>query len=399
MAVGTLGFVAERLVEAREARGLSITELADLTGIAKQLISDYEKGKKTPSPESFSRLAEKLNLPQRFFFRKPLQINQGQIFFRSLSAATKKARLRAERRLNWFEEIIEYLTNFVELLPVNIPNYDIGIDPNIISLQDIEEIAIKCRRDWGLGDGPISNIVRLLENNGIIVARQELDAITLDSFSRWSSTKNIPIIILGSDKRSAVRSRLDAAHETGHLVLHNSIDKLGGTRLNIIENQAFRFASAFLLPAESFVNDFSFPSLDVFLNLKTKWKVSIAAMIFRCKELNIIDDYQYSNLFKSYNKRGWKKREPLDDEIVVETPVFISRCIDLIINENIQAPEDILNNLIWPDSDLESLIGLPRGHLTRISIVEPVPLLKNPKKSTAPHGGLATIIPFSRKKD
>jgi Zn-dependent peptidase ImmA (M78 family)/DNA-binding XRE family transcriptional regulator len=397
MAVGTLGFVAERLVEAREARGLSITDLADLTGIAKQLISEYEKGKKTPSPESFSRLADKLNLPHRFFFKSPPQINREQIFFRSLSAATKKARLRAERRLNWFEEIIEYLTHFIELLPVNIPNYDIGNDPNIISLEDVEELALKCRREWGLGDGPISNVVRLLENNGIIVARQELDATTLDSFSRWSS-ENIPIIVLGIDKRSAVRSRLDAGHELGHLVLHRSIDKLGGTRLAIIEHQAFRFASAFLLPARSFVNDFSFPSLDVFLNLKLKWKVSIAAMIFRCKELSIIDDYQYSYLFKSYNKRGWKKREPYDDEIIVETPVFISRCIDLIINEKIQAPEDILNNLIWPNSDLEGLIGLPRGYLTRSSVATPLPQLKNQKKSTLGHGP-GTIIPFSRKKD
>lgn len=397
MRPGTTGFVPQRLLAAREARGLTATELADLTGVTRQSISAYEKGKQTPSPMVLTRISEKLNLPSAFFLKRPYQRDQNPISFRSLSAATKRARIRAEMRLDWLKETIDYLSQFVDLLPVNVPNFDVGKDPSVLSLEEIEDIAAKCRREFGLGDGPISNMVRLLENHGVIVTRQELNAPKLDAFSKWFSSNGVPIVVLGADKHSAVRSRLDAAHELGHLVLHCSVRKMGAF-IKIVEAQAFRFASAFLLPAETFTRDFGFPSLDTLWMLKSKWKVSIGAMVKRCQELGIIDEDHATRLWINYNRRGWKKKEPLDDTLPVEEPVFIRRCIELIVREKVQSREDILTGLSLTDSDVEDLTGLPRGYFRRgTSGVEPLPRLRKPKSSKVDHHN-GSVVQFTRKK-
>ena len=395
MITGIPDFTPMRLTQAREARGLSLTELADLCDVSRQSISCYENSKKVPTQLFLERIAEKLNLPIQFFLRPYQQRDNSRIFFRALSAATKKARTRAGRRLEWLEETIDYLKEFIEFLPPNIPNFDVGKSPHILQDDEIEDIAIKCRREWGLGDGPIPNMVRLLENQGTIMALLRLDANNLDSFSVWYS--NLPIIVIGSDKCSGVRLRFDSAHELGHLVLHRSIDKIG-RYFKEIENQASRFASAFLLPAKAFAKDFSYPTLNSFLSIKRKWKVSIKAMIKRCHDLNIISDDYAQKLYINYNQRRWARNEPFDDELKIEEPMFSRRCVDLMIKEKIQSREGIIGNLAFTPNDIEELLTLPRGYLTHDSNVDLLPQLKNQKKSTLGHGP-GTIIPFSRKKD
>ena len=156
MITGIPDFTPMRLTQAREARGLSLTELADLCDISRQSISCYENSKKIPTQLVLERIAEKLNLPIQFFLRPYEQRDNSRIFFRALSAATKKARTRAARRLEWLEETVDYLREFIDFLPVNIPNFDIGKIPPTLHNDEIEEIAINCRHEWGLGDGPIS---------------------------------------------------------------------------------------------------------------------------------------------------------------------------------------------------------------------------------------------------
>ncbi|HEY3193669.1 MAG TPA: ImmA/IrrE family metallo-endopeptidase [Candidatus Dormibacteraeota bacterium] len=56
-----------------------------------------------------------------------------------------------------------------------------------------------------------------------------------------------PIVVLGSDEHDTACSSFDAAYELGHLVLHHDAEP----GRQAVEQQAHRFASAFLLPAET----------------------------------------------------------------------------------------------------------------------------------------------------
>jgi Zn-dependent peptidase ImmA (M78 family) len=103
----------------------------------------------------------------------------------------------------------------------------------------------------------------------------------------------------------------DLAHELGHIVLHRWIEQVdleNKTILKEIEAEADKFAGAFLLPSTSFPNEIYTARLDAFVPLKERWKVSIQAMVYRCRDLDIIDADQALNLYKQISFRRWRKK-------------------------------------------------------------------------------------------
>jgi Zn-dependent peptidase ImmA (M78 family) len=381
---GTPGFNGKRLKQARDIYGLTVTSLAEMIGISKQAISQFEKsetgekGASTPRPEILDKISTHFNFPRNFFLHESYIVNKTPIHYRSLSAATKSARARAESKFLWLQEITSTLKQYVELPTVNLPLFDVKNYTNL-SAKDIEDLASATRRYWGLGDGPISNVLNLFENNGIVVSRLDLEADTLDALSQWSSYDSTPYIFLSSAKQSAARSRFDLSHELAHLIAHVNLNKnicYNPIEHSVLEKQAHRFASAFLLPAQSFTNDLVSPTLDCFWALKEKWQVSIAAMIMRCSHLEIIEEDYARKLWINYNRRGWAKREPLDERLAIEQPKLLRRSFELLVKEQILTREDITSQLPYPKLALEEIINLPKGFLSMGDNVEFLPTLK-----------------------
>lgn len=366
MKIGTPRFVGERLRQAREARSLSAVALADLIEVSRQAISQYENGPETPAPAVMSRIMKELRLPLQFFLRPVPKADKNPIFYRSMASATKASRLRAESRFEWTREIVDFVRGFVTLPKVNYPTLSIPTDPLSLSKEQIEAAAEATRRHWKLGDGPISNIVLLLENNGTIITRQNLVADSLDAFSNWSYPDQVPYIVLNSEKNVAVRSRFDVAHELGHLVLHRRIPPSSLTRpemFDLIEQQAHAFASAFLMPARTFSDDAISPTLESFRSLKAKWRVSIQAMIVRASELGLLTDDKYSRIWPNLARRGWRKVEPLDDTLEPEVPQLLKRSVELMLSSGATTRQDITFQIALPAKDVEELIGLPSNFL------------------------------------
>lgn len=383
MRTGTPQFNFERLKEAREARAMSAVELADLTNLSPQAISQYESGQQTPSPDSLRRIAERLDVPTHFFLQRKPKEERGILFFRSLSAATKRDRVRAIRQFDWFREIVSYLHGFVEFPTVKFPSLPVPSDPRELRNDDIEKAATAVRRFWGLGDGPISNVAWLVENHGAVMARQLLNSEALDAYSEWGPSDPMPYIILGTDKLSAVRSRFNVAHELGHLILHRSVPRTlfaSPSIFNLIEEQANRFASAFLLPAQTFSASVYSTTLDGFRGMKQQWLVSIGAMIVRARQIDLINEDQMRRLFANRNRRGWRTSEPLDETLVPEQPRFLRRAFDLLINRCITSGQEMEFHLARRVADIERLTGLPDGYLK----YEPDTVRL---KSNAPSGG------------
>ncbi|MEN6622813.1 MAG: ImmA/IrrE family metallo-endopeptidase, partial [Smithella sp.] len=235
-----------------------------------------------------------------------------------------------------------------------------------------------------IGDGPISNTMILMENNGVLLSRINLGAETLDAISQWSDYDNTPYIILSSLKCSAARSRFDLAHELAHLTFHKKITKNICHNIiehPIIEQQAHKFASAFLFPSRSFMDSLSSPTLDCFYALKEKWRMSIAAMIMKCRHLGIIEENYERTLWMNYNRRGWAKHEPLDDKLQIEQPKLLPRSFELLINEKLITRENIPIQLPYPVSELEELTNLPNGFLSNINNVEYLPTLRTESRT------------------
>lgn len=397
MRSGTQGFISRRLKMAREARGVTITALAESTGVTKQSISAYENDRQIPGPLIVSRLAKELRLPTQFFLKPLPQIITQDVFFRTYSAATKRVRIQAKRKLEWVSEIVDYLNKFLELVPVRVPDYDVGRNVERVNFNEIDEIALECRREFGLSNGPISHMIRLLENNGAIVVLFNFAQREMDAFSTWIRN-DIPLVVLSSDKNCSVRTRFDAAHELGHLVLHRSI-KANPENQKSLERQAHRFASSFLMPAETFLQEVRIPNLNTFLILKERWKVSVAAMIKRCQDLNLLSEIQAKNLWTYRNHRWGAKWEPLDDIIPVEQPTFLQRCIELLVTEKIRGREDILMDLLLSAEDIENLASLSTGYFHQnAQNIYALPTLRSTQVDQ-PDQQKSSIIPFSKKRN
>ncbi|HEY3373530.1 MAG TPA: ImmA/IrrE family metallo-endopeptidase [Candidatus Aquicultor sp.] len=303
--------------------------------------------------------------------------------------------------MKWLIDIAMHIGQFISSPAANLPDLGLPTDPLLISDDDIENAAQDARRYWGMGDSPIGNMILLLENQGVFTARLELGAESLDSLSMLDPEDGRPYIILGTDKGTAVRWRFDAAHELGHLLLHQHVNKriLARTAdFKRIEEQAHRFAAAFLLPMEPFCEDLFAVSLDAMRAMKPRWKVSIALMIMRARQAGFLSEEAEKRLWTNLSRRQWRRQEPYDLEMPAEEPRLLRRATEMLLSSGMQTIEDLTANTQLSSADIERLVGFPLGYLTNdftpINIIQRQPI-NTPSQS----GASARVIQLKSRKN
>lgn len=364
-----MSFNGQRLKTARIYRNMSMTELADNIGIKKQAISQFENGLSNPKPETEFSLISVLRFPRTFFYQKDKNLEINNTFFRALSTTNALDKKTQEIKTKLIVEIYNFLCEYLDLPVLNLPQI------NHNSKEDIENIALSLRAYWNIGELPIQNMVNLIENNGIIVSAFDVESDKIDAFTQIHNIKTFPqyCVVVGNNKKSAVRRNFDIAHELGHIMLHSNIenlDELSAEQLKELENEANLFASAFLMPKNAFYNDLSSASdLRSYIELKRKWNVSIAAMLIRAKSLGRISIKEYQSLMKSMSYRKWRVHEPLDDVLKISVPTLFSTAIDVLFENKVMTPQTFVSKLsnyglsIYPN-ELEELLSLPQGTLS-----------------------------------
>ncbi len=359
-----------KLREGRLSRGLITAELAESVGVTAQAISQYEQGRTKPRGDVLAKICTTLNLPLGFFLdeNRTIEPPEGPIFFRSLKSSSARSQDMMRIRANWSWRLFSYFERYIDFPEVKIYEINESKEPGQWAIEQLNQLAAEVRKNWGLGLGPISNVAALMENNGVVISRAYIGDTKLDAFSRWKG--NRATMFLSSDKESAVRSRFDAAHELGHLILHTHIDlsEIKDVRqrnkiLTLVEKEANNFAAAFLLPEETFCKEVYSPSIDHFITLKRRWKVSIAAMIYRCESLGLLSDNQVLYLRKQMAAKKMRTVEPLDNELPVEQPSLLATAIKMMIDNHVQTPQEISEALNLPYGDIENLCNLPEHTL------------------------------------
>ena len=359
---GISGFNSERLQQIMTVRRLTQVQLAAMVGVSTAAISKWKNGQHSPDASTLERLASVLNVTAEWFTR-PIQGSIEKPLFRSNASAHKQARLMLEERLKLTDEIILYLSEYLDIPALNLPKRDFH-DPQIIQQADIEEAAIEFRQKMLLGNAPIQDLLLAVESAGVVVVREQTDISAIEGLSTWSKNKEFPLILLSADKANAYRSRFDLAHELGHLILHKHIEEsLKNTHYKLMEHQAHTFAGALLLPAESFSAKVRIPTtLDDLLIQKKYWGVSVAAMIMRLHKLNIIDDDTKANLFKRRSIRWGAREEPGDKDLQPEEPRLLRRSIELLVQENILKTEHLKTYFGLGTQDLLNLLNLEENY-------------------------------------
>lgn len=367
-------FNGQRLRQARLYKGLSINDLAELLGVSKQAISQYETSNITPDFDKMRVITNELNFPSSYFFQEDnFDISAKTTYFRALLSANKNARLQQVVKIKHLAMIYEMLNNYLEFPQLNIPDVSAFLNQKEI---DYELMAQKVRDYWDIGSKPIENFPYLLEKNGIIVAAYPVSQDNIDAYSQKINVDGNDrfIIVLSDDKNSAARSNFDAAHELGHILLHDwniDLEELSREEFKKQEKQANNFAAAFLLPKEAFLKDVSLYPKDLkyYIELKRKWKVSISAMLIRANKLGVINDNQYQYLVKQMAFNKWRQNEPLDNVIVKQEPILLNKSIEMLIGNNVFNPQEFIdelaeNNISMKADEVEKLLNLPKGTLS-----------------------------------
>lgn len=335
-------FTPSRLSLARRRRGFTKVRLAKETGLNVKSITDYESEKSEPLPETLERLATALGFPVSFFEAPDLpEITPEATTFRALSKLTAGKRDQALSAATLALDFHRWISERFRLPALDLPDYLAGEEPG--------RAAEIVRAEWGMGESPAPNMIHLLEAHGVRVFSLAEDYAEVDAFAAWHD--GIPFVFLNTVK-SSERSRMDAAHELGHLVLHRHGTT---TRSRPIEEEAKRFASAFLMPRSGVLPTAqTFPSLDQLIRLKRKWKVSLAALAFRLHELGAITDWHYRSLCIDIARLGYRRREP--NEIERETSELLRKVL-LALRDEGTTVVDIARALDVPIEELSAFIS------------------------------------------
>lgn len=322
MALSQSNFVGDQLRLARLVHGLSLEQVALAVGATRQYIHQLETGSRNPAGELVEALADVLGVHVAFLHSMEANgVRPEQCHFRKQQTTPASVTSQVLARGTLLDRLAQELERELSLPKVNFP------DILIRDLEGAELAANEARRYWGLGaDGPITNMMRVVENAGAIVTyfnglSERVDALSMD--------RPRPIVVRSDAKASLCRQRFDLAHECGHLVMHRGIE----TGDKTTEDQAHRFASAFLLPRAAFVREFprgrSMNWAELF-KMKLRWKVAVRAIVRRAFDLGMIDAAQYRTANIQIVKTGQAKAERYDDQLPLEEPELLDAALKVL---------------------------------------------------------------------
>ena len=273
------------------------------------------------------------------------------------SAASARRHGKAGPKLWAWSEIVldvaDVLERYVRLPEPTVP---LLATSQSAEREDLEDAARNLRAAWGLPEGPVGNLVRHLEAHGILVTRLPAADKGIDAYSQSQGAR--PVVVLTTDKDDAARSRFDAAHELGHLVCHPEADP-GGLQ----EQQANAFAAELLMPRALMLK--VLPTrfdLGLYGRLKQDWGVSIAALLYRAKALNVISETAHRRAIVLMNQRYGRKHEPFP-LTTLEYPRMLATACELAQQEGVPL-ESIAGQACLPVEQLLQVTGHPDARPT-----------------------------------
>jgi Zn-dependent peptidase ImmA (M78 family)/transcriptional regulator with XRE-family HTH domain len=308
----------ERVKQARELKAMTQATLAKAVGVSQAAIAQIESGIFLASDDLLHQIAGKTGQPIRFFSQDPAsEFPVGSLLFRSHGTMTKRELSVTYRNAQLAYEVYVRLRAKLRSLPVKIPKM-VGSDPL--------RAARETRKILGIPfDTPIPHLLNVLEWSGVIAVVVP-HIKSSEAFSLWF--EDSPVLSLSSD-RSGDRARLSVAHELGHLTLH-----AGKSRFEVDDYEADDFAAEFLMPEVVIAKELRTPvTLSSLAALKSRWRVSIQALIRRAKDVGIISDRQYKYLFEQLSAMGWRRHEPV--EIVPEHPRALRQMAEMVYGDPI----------------------------------------------------------------
>jgi Zn-dependent peptidase ImmA (M78 family) len=317
-------FSARRIRQARELRGFTQKELAKRLDVSQSAIAHIEGGFKRASRSLLTQIAMQTQFPVSFFASDPpREFPIQSLLFRARASMTRREAAEACRYAEILNEIAEKLSSRLTVIPITLATET--VDPVLAARQTRAAMQLH-------PEEPIPHLINLIERAGVLFLALPAALVGRDAFALWVDRDSVlsPLIAV-SKGMPGDRLRLSSAHELGHLVMRHAPNFDPEQ-----ERKAFAFAAELLMPAGAMRRDIPNPvTLSNIAVLKSRWGVSIQALIRRAYDLHMISERQYRYLFEQLSVKGWRTREPGNLEIPVEKPRGLKQMAELIYGRSI----------------------------------------------------------------
>jgi Zn-dependent peptidase ImmA (M78 family)/transcriptional regulator with XRE-family HTH domain len=309
-------FNASMLVLARDYRMLTQKDVSTNTRIPQTALSRYESGISIPDEDSIKALSVVLKFPVSFFCNNSRVYPPATPFHRKKITVAKKIVDSAEALGNIQRIQVNNMLSQLDSITNDVPS--IPIDGDDAQADSATKVAQYTRRSFGLPRGPIDNLTGLLEEHGVIISFARFASEKIDGFTLRGGLGEHPIVFL-NNVFQAEKDRMTLSHELGHIVMHQ-------TPTETCEDEAWEFASEFLMPAEEIIQELpkNLTRIRQLIPLKKRWKVSMKALVKRSLDLGVIKERTAVYLYKQLAPYG--KFEPLP--IGKETPTLIKALLE-----------------------------------------------------------------------
>ena len=338
-----------RLNQARLIKGYTMEELAQSVQptVSRQAINKYEKGQSMPDSRMLISLGMALGVKPDYFFR-PFTVEVDKVMFR------KKSKFSEKDALSVKEKVREELERYLEAEQLCGVEACFKLDKQAVSTDsDAANAAYDIRELLGLGVDGISNVIEVLEDNGIKIIEVSED----DSFEGLSgyANDNIPLIVINS-RLDNEHKRFTLLHELGHLVMKFD-DNVSAKE---IENLCNIFASELLLPSSVLIARLGKNRHDISLaeltDIQKHFGISIDSIMASLNRNGVITGRRY----EGYQK---KKKSYPDFRALVEKSVSIPETSGRFVRMVYRALADEIISLGKAAALLNTSVDNVKNHL------------------------------------
>ena len=319
----------------REASGLTQSEFAEkILKLPQTVLSKLEHGVLDPSDDMLKSIADNSKYPIEFFREPFYDISSGLIYHRKRSSlrAFDRTRIESRARLRAFDAVRLARSG--------------DVSSNLLAREGRSPAAAaqEVRQRQNIQRGPIDDMVRFLENQGVMILAFDFETDKLDGFFipiyEEDGREWVCIALNTNAAFSIDRQRFTLAHEFGHAILHrkefpdpNAVD---------YEAEANEFAAELLFPKAEAVKELAVPLTFTNLrNLKLKWRMSMSAIARRARDVEAVSDSSYRKTIFFLQSSGYRKREPLFG-LAPERPALLESLMNRMIEQG-RNPDDLLH--------------------------------------------------------
>lgn len=323
--------IGHRLTKALAAKDMTPAELHTKTKerIPVELLVKYQNDKESPDSSHLIILADALDVPIRYL------LNDRKISLDAIFRKKQPADTHVNSMLDTYTtHALDNYLEVEEMLGVHNTRWNRpkGAPYHISDMSDVERAADNLRNYWNIGEGPINNVIRLLEEQNIKVISTDMTDIDGALVTIRQSGMEDDLAIVVDNSVWGERQRFTICHELGHMILscanHDDIEKA-----------AHRFAGAFLMPESTLRKsiDDAVGAIDIqrLQTIKRMFGASMQAITYRCYDLGIISKSVFEEMFNEFERQGWRKPPYMEPHTIpAEEPTRFRRMVCKAFTKN-----------------------------------------------------------------